>query len=252
MWKAGEVDDNSVLVASGLQKTFGGLQALKDVDVNLVAGTVLGIIGPNGAGKSTLINVLSGLDRASAGEILVDGKSVTKLTMEDRARQGLVRTFQHPHYFGPLTVSQVLSRARLAPRRTVLKDRPSEEDALERFGIERFRDEPVSLLAYGTKKLVNVAMAWLLQPRVLLLDEPFAGVGTEYAEVFTRSIQALAADGVAIGLVEHNIEIVMTLSQQLLVLDSGAVIFRGTPADGQRDKRVLEAYFGQSIAKRTA
>jgi branched-chain amino acid transport system ATP-binding protein len=236
----------TVLEVTDLRKAFGGVRALAGVDMTLTGGQITGIVGPNGAGKSTLVNVASGLNRADSGTIVLDGHDVSRLSLNARARKGIVRTFQHPHYFGPLSVGQVIRVGLLSP--STRKHRVSEESVLERFGLARMINMPVDKLPYGTKKLVNVAFAWALRPRVLFLDEPFAGVGDEYADVFTAAVRFLADDGVAVGLIEHNIDIVFGLSNQIVVLDAGAVIFFGSPSEATRDRGVAEAFFGRRLA----
>jgi branched-chain amino acid transport system ATP-binding protein len=236
----------TVLEVTGLRKAFGGVRALAGVDMTLRGGEITGIVGPNGAGKSTLVNVASGLNRADSGSIVLDGQDVSRLSLNARARRGIVRTFQHPHYFGPLSVGEVVRVGLLSP--STRRHGVSEESVLERFGLAPLMGVAVDRLPYGTKKLVNVAFAWALRPRVLFLDEPFAGVGEEYAGVFTAAVRFLADDGVAVGLIEHNIDIVFGLSDQIVVLDAGAVIFFGSPSEATRDRGVAEAFFGRRLA----
>jgi branched-chain amino acid transport system ATP-binding protein len=218
---------------------------LREVTLELRRGEVLGLIGPNGAGKSTLVNVTSGLNRADSGTIVLDGQDVGGLSISARARIGIVRTFQHPHYFGPLTVGEIIRIGLLSP--TKGSKQHTVGGVLERFGLGRFTDQRADKLPYGTKKLINVAFAWALEPRILFLDEPFAGVGDEYAEAFTSAVRFLAADGVAVGLIEHNIDIVFGLSDDIVVLDAGAVIFSGTPSEATHDTGVAEAFFGRRL-----
>jgi branched-chain amino acid transport system ATP-binding protein len=235
----------TVLEIRDLRKAFGGVRALAGVTMTLNGGQVTGIIGPNGAGKSTLVNVSSGLNRADSGTITLDGRDVGRMSISARARIGIVRTFQHPHFFGPLTVGEVVRAGLLGPTKGSKK--LTVPTVLDRFGLTRFTDSRVDKLPYGTKKLVNVAFAWALEPRVLFLDEPFAGVGDEYADAFTAAVRFLATDGVAVGLIEHNIDIVFGLSDEIVVLDAGAVIFSGTPSAATQDQGVAEAFFGRRL-----
>ncbi|MCE3550877.1 ATP-binding cassette domain-containing protein [Pseudonocardia sp. RS11V-5] len=234
------------LAVRNVTKTFKGVRALTDVSIDFRRGRITGFVGPNGAGKSTLVNVASGLLHPDSGRIELDGKDVTGLGLAAHARLGIVRTFQHPRLFGGHTAGEMVRTALRAPS-TDGRTRDAGE-VLAHFALEHVTDVVVDDLPYGTKKLLNVAIAWALRPRVLLLDEPFAGVGHGDRELFVDAIAAVAESGVAVGLIEHNVGVVMRLSSQLVVLDSGRVIFDGDPVEGQRDPEVLAAYFGDPDA----
>jgi len=237
------------LDCSGLSRAFGGLMALNDVSFRLGAGEIVGILGPNGAGKTTFINVLSGLLRASAGSVRIYGDDVTALSMEDRARKGLFRTFQNTRPSEELTGREMLRLASLTPNRTGTSVGLSADELLATFELTAFADVILSDLPYGVQKMINLAAVSLCRPRVLLLDEPFQGVADAEIARLSDLIRHFAASGVAIGLVEHNVRSVMALCDRVLVLDSGALIFEGKGPDAIADLRVQEAYLGQRFAR---
>jgi len=239
-----------VLVAAGITKDFAGVRAVDDVDFELSAGEVKGFIGPNGAGKSTLINVASGLVRPTSGTVFLRGTNVTRTSMARRARLGLRRSFQHPHLITDATVERMLRLGMSAPGASGSRS-PGRGDiskVAERFGFGDRLGQVVSDLPYGYQKLVNLAMLWAAHPDVVLLDEPYAGVGPENRDAVSSAIRAMAEDGAAVALVEHNLEIVSSLAPTSVVLDLGAVIFTGSTAEALRDPRVLTAYLGDSEA----
>jgi branched-chain amino acid transport system ATP-binding protein len=235
--------DAPVFAARGLSKRFSGVQALSDVSFDLRPGHILGIIGPNGAGKSTFINVATGLFRPDAGTVTFDGRDVTRVPLDQRSRQGLMRSFQHTRTFGSLTVREALKLAAESPRgRASAEDGP---DALmERFGVDRFGDTLTADAPYGVQKIVNLALIAQCAPRVLFLDEPFAGVGPEDVQRISAVVEAIRDQGVAIGLVEHNIEALLRLADRVVVLDSGRLIFEGTSAEARVSAVVRKAYLG--------
>jgi ABC-type branched-subunit amino acid transport system ATPase component len=234
-----------VFTATGLSKRFAGVQALSEVGFALSPGRILGIIGPNGAGKSTFINVATGLFRPDAGTVTFEGQDVTKLSLPERAQRGLLRSFQHARTFGSLTVMEALRVGAESPRGRAVADQTGGPDAiLERFGLAPFAHRVTA----GVQKIVNLALVAQCAPRVLFLDEPLAGVGTDDVARIGEAIEAIRGDGVAIGLVEHNIEALLRMAGHVVVLDSGRVVFEGTP-DQTRDSEVVRvAYLGRSAA----
>jgi ABC-type branched-subunit amino acid transport system ATPase component len=210
----------------------------------------MGILGPNGAGKSTLINVVTGAMRHDQGSLSLDGADVTAMDMTARARLGLLRTFQNVRPSEELTVYQLLRLASSAPSRVAnaLFDLDS---IVELCGLEPYLDRTLDVLPYGIQKAANLAATALCRPRVLLLDEPFAGVSDTEIQRLSQIILTFRKADVAIGLIEHNIGSVMTLCDRIMVLDSGSIIFVGRPNQATVDPTVQLAYLGRRYAMTT-
>ncbi|MFI1035287.1 ABC transporter ATP-binding protein [Streptomyces sp. NPDC020951] len=234
-----------LLQAEEVTVSFGGRRALDAVSLAAEAGRVTGLIGPNGAGKSTLFDVVSGLRRPRTGRIRLDGRDITREGPARRARRGMSRTFQHLELFGRLSVrDNLLVAAELGPER---RHAARTADAvLARLGLAEQADAPADALPTGVARLVEVGRALVLRPRVLLLDEPAAGQDAEETERFAALLRALAADGVAVLLVEHDMSLVMTVCDDVHVLDLGSVVAVGPPDRIQRDATVLAAYLGET------
>jgi branched-chain amino acid transport system ATP-binding protein len=230
---------------------FGGVQALKGVSLEVPDGALVGLIGPNGAGKTTLFNVITGLEKPSRGRVLMADQDVTSLPPHQRARRGLGRTFQRIEVFSSLTVHENVLAAAEA-RRSWGKDEPdparSASELLERVGLRDVEHERVDKLPTGLLRLVEVARALASRPRLLLLDEPGSGLSTHESEALGDLLVDLVRDGTSILLVEHDVELVMRVCQQIHVLDFGSIIATGTPDQVQRDAAVQAAYLGTSAA----
>jgi branched-chain amino acid transport system ATP-binding protein len=246
-----------------VSKWFGGLPALQEVSFRVEPGRVTALIGPNGAGKSTLINCISGVDRAQSGRILLAQHPVEALPPHDIAALGVARTFQNLKLFSRLSVldnvltgltvmaerSFMVSMLRLpALRHQERQLRLRALEALDDFGLSKKAHWPASSLSYGEKKRVEMARAFVSDPRLVLLDEPVAGLNTEETSQIARHIRRQRSAGHTMLLVEHDMELVMDVADQVVVLDSGRCIACGKPAAVRSNPMVLEAYLGRMEA----
>jgi branched-chain amino acid transport system ATP-binding protein len=233
------------LQVSGVTVSFGGRRALDGVAMTAEPGRVTGLIGPNGAGKSTLFDVISGLRRPSSGRVSLGGRDVTRLGPARRSRHGLARTFQQIELFGRLSVrDNLMVAAELgANRRHAAR---VVRDVLERLDLTVLADRLADALPTGVGRLVEVGRALAARPRVLLLDEPAAGQDTEETERFAALLRTLAADGMTVVLVEHDMGLVMNVCDEVYVLDLGKVIAVGAPDVIRREEVVLAAYLGDA------
>jgi ABC-type branched-subunit amino acid transport system ATPase component len=248
-----------LLQARGIRKTYGGLEALSGVDLDLARGRITGLIGPNGAGKTTLLNVISGVERATSGQVLLLGEDIGSLPQHRLATRGLVRTFQISRELGQLTVLEnlLLARARQTGEGLVglfarsKRVRQEEEAAIEvaraalqKVNLWRLADAPAATLSGGQKKLLELSRALMLKPKLVLLDEPAAGVAPAMEEVLVATIRGLADEGVDFLIVEHDLDIVAALCDHVYVMAAGQVLTEGTFAHAVGDARVIEAYLG--------
>lgn len=237
----------ALLEAEGITVRFGGNTALEDVHFAGEAGQITGLIGPNGAGKTTLFNVMTGLLPPNGGRVLLDGADVSRLSPTRRARRGIGRTFQRLELFGHLTVRENI-RVAADFRRGWARDRsrPADvtEEVLESLELTDLADDLVRDLPTGSCRQVELARAMAIRPRVLLLDEPASGQDEHETRQLASTIVRLAAEGLAIVLVEHDLELVMEICDPLYVLDLGRVIANGDPADIRSRPEVLDAYIG--------
>ena len=259
---AGEPDP--ILVADNVTKTFGGLRAVQVSRLEVQRGAITALIGPNGAGKTTLFNLLTGFDRADAGSWLFEGRSVTGLPAYRIARAGLVRTFQLTK---SLTLLTVLENLKLASRQqtgerffTALVHplwRAREEsierladEMLARFRLDRMRGEFAGTLSGGQRKLLELARALMVQPTMIMLDEPTAGVNPALTQSLLRHIQQLRDEGMTILFVEHDMDVVMGISDWVVCMAEGRVIAEGPPASIGSNQAVIDAYLGAHHGRR--
>ena len=242
------------LETAGLVKRFGGLTATDNVSIRLERGVRHALIGPNGAGKTTLINLLTGVLTPSAGRILLEGNDITALKPEQRVKRGLVRTFQINQLFPALTTFETLALA-VSERhgqggnwwRGVRADRAVTEDVLDtarQFRLTDTLDAPTASLSYGKQRLLEIAIAIACKPRVLLLDEPAAGVTENDRHELLKTIAELPKD-VTVLLIEHDMDLVFRFAERISVLVNGAVLTEGTPEEVARDPRVRAVYLGE-------
>ena len=242
------------LEARGLARNFGALIATDDVSFAIQPGARQALIGPNGAGKTTLINLLTGVIRPTAGQVLLQGRDVTGLPSSARVRMGLTRTFQINQLFPDLTPAESLALA-ISERNgfgadfwRVAGNQPAIvaeiEDLLTRFGLEAELDQPTRKLAYGKQRLLEIALALAARPRVLLLDEPAAGVPEEERQDILAALAALPAD-VAILLIEHDMDLVFSFASRISVLVAGRLLTEGAPEAIAADERVRAVYLGE-------
>ena len=242
-----------LLALEGITKAFGGLQVNRDVTFGLAPGDRVALIGPNGAGKTTLVNVISGDVPPTAGRLLFCGDDITRLPIGARVRRGLVRTFQISRLFHSLTAGENVGLAimqregltrRLHASTTLRADLRDERQALlTLLGLGDLPERPVAELAYGQQRLIEMAIGLALKPKVLLLDEPAAGVPHDEAPKILEALDRLPAD-IAVLMIEHDMDLVFRFARRVLVLAEGRLIFAGTPSEVTGDPHVRRAYLG--------
>ncbi len=258
------VNIEPILDVRNVCKRFGGVQAVNDVSLKVLPGEIVSLIGPNGAGKTTTFNLISGVLLPSDGQILFEGKDVAGLKPSDFAKLGIGRTFQNLALFRNGTVVDNILVGRHIhfrysvleaffhwgrPRREEIAAREKVEQVIEFLEIEELRDKPISQLSYGQQKRVELGRALACEPRLLLLDEIVAGMNREEKEDIARFILDTRDEfGIAILMIEHDMQVVMDLSDRVYVLDFGSLIAEGTPAEVAVNPLVLQAYLGEEAA----
>jgi branched-chain amino acid transport system ATP-binding protein len=246
-----------LLECEGLTKRFGALVAVENVELAVEPGEIRAVIGPNGAGKSTLFNLITGTLRATSGRVRFAGAEITGLPVHEVAQRGIARTFQLCHVFPGLTAREnvrLAAQAREAGRWRPLGGAPvlgrsgeAADAALERLRLGRFADRPAALLSHGDQRLLEVAMALAQRPRLLMLDEPTQGLSIEETDRAIAILRGmLEGGGLSVLLVEHDMEVVFKLADNITVLHRGRVIADGPPATVRADAGVRSAYLGDA------
>ncbi|HUI17426.1 MAG TPA: ABC transporter ATP-binding protein [Alphaproteobacteria bacterium] len=239
-----------MLALEGVSLSFGGLRAVESASFTLAEGSIVALVGPNGAGKTTLFNLISGFLVPERGRILFEGRDITGMPPERIAALGLVRTFQIVQPFARLSVREniaVGAHLRLAGRRQALA---MADEIAERVGIAHQLDQPAGELTVAGRKRLELARALATAPRLLLLDEVMAGLNPRELDDIAAVVRAIRAGGVTLLLIEHVMRAVMSLAERVLVLNDGALIAEGRPAEIAADPRVITAYLGAGAAER--
>jgi len=235
------------LRASSVSRSFAGVQAIRSVSLELRRGEVLGLIGPNGAGKSTLVNVLSGFDRPTAGQVFLDGRDVTRWRASRRGRNGLARTFQHSHAFRALSVRENVEVSALGVGASRREAARRADAVLELLGLAAHANMPAATLAQGDERRLGVARALVTEPSYVLLDEPAAGMPEAEMPGFAAVVRSVREEhGAGVLLIDHNVALIMDVCDRIQVLDQGETLAEGTPAEIRANVDVTSAYLGES------
>jgi len=235
-----------MLRASAVSRSFEGVHALREVDLDLHRSEVVGLIGPNGAGKSTLVNVLSGFDRPTGGTVELEGRDVTRWSPSRRGREGLARTFQHSHAFRALSVRENVEVAALGVGATPGEARRRAGQVLDLLGLTNNADAPANALAQGDERRLGVARALATNPRFVLLDEPAAGLPESEVGDFADAVRTIRDEhGAGVLLIDHNMALIMETCDRIQVLDQGRTLAQGTHDEIRANLDVTAAYLGE-------
>lgn len=241
-----------LLKVCDVSKRFGGLLAVDNANLRVTAGRIVGLIGPNGAGKTTLFAIIAGFERASSGSVILDGADISALPPHRRAALGVARTFQIVQPFAGLSVCENIAVGAYLRHRRRDEAMDRARVIAERVGLAERLDRPAAELTVSARKRLELARALATEPRLLLLDEVLAGLNPSEVRDVIPVIRGIAADGVTILIVEHLLQAVLNLCDQVYVLAEGRVIAEGEPAAVTREPRVIEAYLGPGAAARLA
>ncbi len=243
----------ATLRAASVSRAFEGVQALRDVTLELHQREVLGLIGPNGAGKSTLVNVLTGFDRPDAGAVELEGRDITRWTPHRRGRHGLARTFQHSRSFRDLSVRENVEVAALGAGVGPRAARRRADDLLGRLSLTPYASAPAGSLAHGDERRLGVARALAAEPRFVLMDEPAAGLPEAEVPEFAAVVRSVCEEHDAgVLLIDHNMALVMDVCDRIQVLDHGATLAEGAPREIRANLDVAAAYLGESAVHEDA
>ncbi|HEY3364962.1 MAG TPA: ABC transporter ATP-binding protein [Symbiobacteriaceae bacterium] len=235
---------SAILDIKGLNKSFGGIHAVKDLTMQVNEGEILGLIGPNGSGKSTTVNLISGTYSADSGQILLAGKDITRISAPDRALMGVGRTFQASRPFLDMSVLENIMIGALLHDSSMAKARKSAEEVAEFTGLTRVRDSRSGSLPVETRRRLDLARALALKPKVLMLDESMAGLNPSEMEAGVELVKKIHATGITVVFIEHVMKAVVSLCTRVVVLNQGELLAEGAPRDVLRNEKVVAAYLG--------
>jgi branched-chain amino acid transport system ATP-binding protein len=257
---------SQILTCRGIERSFGGLRALKGVDIDVHEGEIFGLVGPNGSGKTTMVNVVTGFYPPNAGTVTLFGEDVTAASPHSIARRGVARTFQNLALFKGMSVLDNILLGRhvhMRPsalatlfywvwaQKEELANRRKVEEIIDFMQLQDIRDEPVEVIPMGLQKRVELARALVAEPRFLILDEPMAGMNQEEKEYIARFIlDAREERKVSILIIEHHMDVVTAICDRIVVLSYGEIIAQGAPQEAIADPKVVSAYLGERGAKR--
>lgn len=252
---------NTILSVENLSKSFGGVRAVRDLSFDVAAGEILGLIGPNGSGKSTTVNVLAGLLPPTAGKILLCGEPIEKLTEPDRVTKGLTRTFQTARVFpefsvrrhvmmGCHTIRNASPFSSILPigyaSREDVETSKHVEDILHLCSLASIADQPVGSISSAQQRFLMIATALAARPKILLVDEPAAGLVEHERQTLAVLIRAIRQRGIAVVIIEHHMALIMALCDRIVVLNFGSKIAEGSPAEIRSNRAVIDAYLGEA------